>query len=146
MWDTAGLEAYNSLTDNYYRGARAILEVYDVTDSESFLYVAKDAENIERCNYAPDSRFILVGNKIDKRSTDESVSEEKARNFIANFRKVRFDEFIQTSARTGEGVTELLTRIGSILIASNVTPVVEENTTELFQRRIEPEKTGKCCL
>jgi GTPase SAR1 family protein len=32
VWDTAGQERYNSLIPLYYRGARAALVVYDLTD------------------------------------------------------------------------------------------------------------------
>ena len=36
LWDTAGQERFRSLTPAYYRGADAILFVYDVSNAQSF--------------------------------------------------------------------------------------------------------------
>ena len=36
IWDTAGQERYRSMTTAYYRGANAIIIVYDITNHESF--------------------------------------------------------------------------------------------------------------
>ena len=35
-WDTAGMERFNSLTSVYYRGADAVILVYDVTKYSTF--------------------------------------------------------------------------------------------------------------
>ena len=37
MWDTAGVERYHSLTENYYRNAAAVLYIYSVDSNDSFL-------------------------------------------------------------------------------------------------------------
>ena len=129
---------------NFYRTASAIIEVYDVTDNESFLYVRHDAENIERLNYAPGSRFVLVGNKVDKDLTDDSVSEDFARSFIANYRTVKFDDFVLTSAKTGQGVADLLTRIASILISSN--PVTLQPEKSILLRKYDKRKRRTRCI
>ena len=36
VWDTAGQERYRSITNAYYRGAEAIMIVFDMTNKESF--------------------------------------------------------------------------------------------------------------
>ena len=38
-WDTAGQERFRTITTSYYKGAQAIVIVYDVTDKESFDHV-----------------------------------------------------------------------------------------------------------
>ena len=40
-WDTTGQERFRTITSSYYRGANAVMVVYDVTNRRSF-------ENIER--------------------------------------------------------------------------------------------------
>ena len=37
LWDTAGSERYKSVTTHYYRGALAIILVFDITCLDSFL-------------------------------------------------------------------------------------------------------------
>jgi Ras-related protein Rab-11B len=41
VWDTAGQERYQSLASTYYRGAKGILIVYDVTKDDSFHNIEK---------------------------------------------------------------------------------------------------------
>ena len=36
IWDTAGQERFRTITRAYYRGASAIIIVYDVTNEKSF--------------------------------------------------------------------------------------------------------------
>jgi small GTP-binding protein len=37
LWDTAGQERFKSLSKVYYKGARGILAVYDITDPQSYI-------------------------------------------------------------------------------------------------------------
>lgn len=37
LWDTAGQERFKSLSKVYYKGARGILAVYDITDPQSYV-------------------------------------------------------------------------------------------------------------
>ena len=36
IWDTAGQDAYRSITSTYYKGAQAVVMIYDSTSNESF--------------------------------------------------------------------------------------------------------------
>ena len=63
IWDTAGQERYNSLLPMYYRGAKAAIIVYDVTDNKSFDKAKHWFQEMSRI--LADIIIILVGNKID---------------------------------------------------------------------------------
>merc|ERR1719483_462684 len=65
IWDTAGQERFHNITTSYYRGAHAIMLVYDITSSQSFQNVsAKWLEQIRM--YANRECVVLVvGNKSD---------------------------------------------------------------------------------
>ncbi|ONM17715.1 Ras-related protein RABD1 [Zea mays] len=75
IWDTTGQERFRTITSSYYRGAHGIINVYDITDMESFNNVKQWLDEIDR--YANDSvRRLLVGNKCDlaeNRAVDTSV-------------------------------------------------------------------------
>lgn len=50
IWDTAGAERFRTITSSFYRGARAILLVYDVTDGNSFRSVKRWVDDIDKVN------------------------------------------------------------------------------------------------
>lgn len=64
IWDTAGQEAFRSITRSYYRGSIACFLVFDVTNRLSFENVHKWLEETKQ--YSHDSiELVLVGNKVD---------------------------------------------------------------------------------
>lgn len=103
IWDTAGQEKYHSVTPLYYRGAHAALLVYDISKRETFIRALMWFKELEK-HYAPGSTVIwLVGNKGDL-AEGRQVSVQEGQNF-ANERGL---SFIETSALTGDQISELL--------------------------------------
>ncbi len=47
FWDTAGQERYRSIAHNFFRGANAVIVVYDVTDADSLIDVDKWIRDME---------------------------------------------------------------------------------------------------
>ncbi len=98
IWDTAGQEAFQSITRSYYRSSAGALLVYDVTNRESF-------ENIEnwldeaRVNGNPEMVLCLVANKCDLEEKRE-VSKEDGEN-LAKENKLLY---VETSALNASGV------------------------------------------
>lgn len=66
LWDTGGLERYDSMTANYYRNAHAVILIYDVTDEDS-LYRLNEwvAEARRNSRWADRLVIALWGNKCD---------------------------------------------------------------------------------
>ena len=64
IWDTAGQERFRTITSGYYRGADAIIIVYDLTDRETFENVNMWYEEMSK---AINQKVVcvLVGNKLD---------------------------------------------------------------------------------
>lgn len=48
--DTAGQERFNSITSAYYRGAKGIVLVYDITKQETFEDLPKWMKMIDKVN------------------------------------------------------------------------------------------------
>ena len=64
LWDTAGQERFRNITKTYYRGAHAVLLVYDVSNQESFDNIKHWLEQAD--GYASETcQKFLIGNKSD---------------------------------------------------------------------------------
>ena len=64
IWDTAGTEAFRSITKGYYKGSVGALLVYDVTHKASFEHAQTWIEDL-RQNTNKKTTICLVGNKCD---------------------------------------------------------------------------------
>jgi small GTP-binding protein len=99
IWDTAGQERFRSMAPMYYRGARAAVLVFDITNEESFTRVSTWLRDL-RAHADPDVVIVLAGNKCDKTASfDLAKCEEEATKLGCSF--------FRTSALTGEGINEV---------------------------------------
>jgi small GTP-binding protein len=64
IWDTAGQEAFRSVTRSYYRGAICVILVYDITRRKSFTNIKKWLEDVKDYGYNK-VLTVLIGNKSD---------------------------------------------------------------------------------
>ena len=77
IWDTAGQERFAAITSAYYRGAHAIMLVYDLTNHESFDALGSKFYP-QVTTHAPENvKLIVVGTMLDKQ-VDRQVSYEEA--------------------------------------------------------------------
>lgn len=107
IWDVAGQERFGSFRQSFYRGARAVGLVYDVTRPESLENLAKWRKEI--AEIAPDAEMLVVGNKIDlKRAIEEGAGEKWAKS-------VKLPHLL-TSAANGEGVKKFFEGLGWLAI------------------------------
>lgn len=128
IWDTAGQERYKSLAPMYYRNSQAAIVVFDITDDTSFSK-AQNWINELRLQLGDDGLVIkLVGNKKDLKNKPSSnvVDESK----IQEFTKREGVEFLETSAKTGEGVKELFDSIANDLPAQFWNEITEGEDIE----------------
>ena len=64
IWDTSGQPTFKSITSSYYKAAKAIIVVYDITEKSSFESIDKWVN--EAKNYGGNELTILcIGNKCD---------------------------------------------------------------------------------
>lgn len=111
--DLGGQEDFTALRTQYYKGAHFVILVYDISDRESFealpewyqgLLVALDSETGKQLPGA------LVGNKSD-REEDRQVSSADGRIYADSLGW----PFFEGSAKTGENVRDVFTRIAKEL-------------------------------
>jgi Ras-related protein Rab-2A len=101
LWDTAGQEAYRSVTRAFYAASAAAVLVYDVTDRQSFDNLSPWIQRV--CDPQRSRPLIIVGNKTDcgTRAVRRAEGEAAAAAVGALY--------IETSARDGTNVEELFT-------------------------------------
>uniref|UniRef100_A0A3Q3GPS1 Ras-related protein Rab-24 n=1 Tax=Kryptolebias marmoratus TaxID=37003 RepID=A0A3Q3GPS1_KRYMA len=73
IWDTAGSERYEAMSRIYYRGARAAIVCYDLTDSSSFQRAKFWVKELQNCE--EHCRIYLCGTKNDLIEGDRSLRQ-----------------------------------------------------------------------
>jgi len=105
IWDTAGQERFKTITSAYYRGAAAIVLVYDISKRESFDNLSKWLREI-RDHASSDVVMLLMGSKSDL-TKDRVISIDEGMQFA-------FDngmDFIEVSASNGSNIDKAFHRI-----------------------------------
>lgn len=97
IWDTAGQERYRSITNAYYRGAEAIMIVFDLTNNDSFEHIQGWIDEISKYT-GPSVLKLILANKYD--SENRKVSSED----IQMFEKKYNIRVIEVSAKTAYNV------------------------------------------
>ncbi|MBE7468933.1 MAG: hypothetical protein DPW09_08970 [Anaerolineae bacterium] len=99
VWDLAGQERFASFRDNFYRGARAVAIVYDVTDRQSFESLPRWEQ--EAKSVVDHHRFLVVANKVDQ--PNRVIEAAEGKQYAASISAA----YLETSAKTGDGVARL---------------------------------------
>ena len=100
LWDTAGQDKFRAITRNYYKGARGIILIYDVTNIKSYENIKKWINEIKE-EISEKVSIVLIANKIDN-EPERKISREQGEKLA----KDNDVTFFETSAKTGEGVNE----------------------------------------
>ena len=107
LWDTAGEEKYRSLAKIFYKDAKVIIFVYDITEKNSFESLKKFWYKEVISNCSSNTIFALVGNKIDlydKENLKENEAKKWAKSINAGF--------YLTSAKSNQGIEILFKELG----------------------------------
>jgi small GTP-binding protein len=112
IWDTAGQERFaRVLLPTYFRKAKGVILVYDITNAKSFESLAERwMAQLQDHASTDDLAKLLVGNKSDLEASRE-VSQEKAQQFCQEYGM----EMLETSAKSGENVLTSFERLIGIV-------------------------------
>jgi len=103
VWDAAGQSYFDKIRGMYYKNAHGCLLCYDVTNPQSFENLDKWLAELDE-NVGKKIPVLLVGNKID---LERKVPREKAIEYANKHGFL----FVETSAKTGEGVEEAFKKL-----------------------------------
>lgn len=126
VWENAGINRtmYPHLI---YRGAKACVCIYDVTDSSTLYCLAywiAEAKKWVDCDF-----FVVIGNKADL-GENRDVEKET----VETFRKEKScTQRFEVSAKTGDGVREAFQAIADQLVEKYGTGSDRRTTIQLAQ-------------
>ena len=114
IYDTAGQERFRSLAKIFYKDARVVILVYDITNKKSFEeiknYWYEQVKDIQTENLI----IAIAGNKCDlyeERQVQNETGEEFAKSINAIF--------VETSAKNDSGIDKLFENIGYKILDPN---------------------------
>ena len=139
IWDTVGQEKYRSLAKIFYKDAKIIILVYDITIDFSFKAL-KDFWYKETLNIADnDPIFAIVANKTDlyeKQVVDHNDGKAFAEEINAIFQT--------TSALSNSGIKNLFENLGKKIIIPNYDYKKDnKKLEEEYFKKIKEGKKGK---
>jgi len=123
LWDTGGQERFSSIRPMYYRGSLGTILVFDLTNSASFEHLPQWIEEV-RANIKAEIPVLLVGNKSDL-IHQRAVSAEEISRFTNNCNLY----YMETSAKTGDGVGDCFYILACLMIGQGVPDQLITNVT-----------------
>ena len=141
IWDTAGHEAFQSITRAYYKGAVGALLVYDITRRDSYEHLNKWLKEIKN-NASKDITIILIGNKKDLEN-QRQVTYEEGESFARENNLL----FLETSAKSADNINEAFNlsgvRILDKILKSGEEQIINKNNIKITNGDIGYIKNNK---
>ena len=144
IWDTAGLERFNSITRAYFKKSTIVFIVYDVSDRESFEDV-KSWYNMIKSECHNKTFITLIGNKNDILKRQVSYQEGKDLANLLNKNIL----FFETSAVSDKDIDKIFVNsINKVIKEIDELSEIEKNEIgikEIKDNLLTIEDEGICC-
>ncbi len=128
LWDTAGQERFRSLTLNYYRGADVILLVFDISNKKSFTALTEWKQIVD--GQQPESKYVVVGNKLD-RDVHREVTKEEGEAWA----KAINAEYFEVSAKQSRLIDPMFQQVAELALKNSVSTA---NPIPIVKLKSEP--------
>ncbi|XP_062872657.1 ras-related protein Rab-34a isoform X1 [Trichomycterus rosablanca] len=124
LWDTAGQERFKCIASTYYRGAQAVIIVFDLNDVASLQHTRQWLLDAMKENDPTGVLLFLVGTKKDLSSPAQYSLIEQDAIKVAEEMKA---EYWAVSSLSGENVREFFFRVASLTFEANVLAELEKS-------------------
>ena len=139
IWDTAGQEKYRALAKIFYKDAKVILLVYDITSQKSFEELKNYWYEQIKLNADTDIIIGVVANKSDLYGS-QAVQNDEAEKFAEKIKAI----FQSTSAKSDQGITSLFDNIGQKYFNPNYDcGAADKKAQEEYRKKKEAEQQQK---
>ncbi|XP_061905109.1 ras-related protein Rab-34-like isoform X2 [Entelurus aequoreus] len=126
-WDTAGQERFKCIASTYYRGAQAIIVVFDLGRASSLIHARQWLEDAMKENDPSSVLLFLVGTKKDLGSPEQLADvEEEAIRLSEEIRA----EFWAVSAKSGDGVRDFFLRVAALTFEADILSELERRGSQ----------------
>ncbi|XP_062867735.1 ras-related protein Rab-34 [Trichomycterus rosablanca] len=153
LWDTAGQERFKCVASTYYRGAQAIIAVFDLSNYYSLVHARQWLEDAMLDNDPSSVLLFLVGTKKDLSPPD--LLAEMEQEAIKLSEEIRA-EYWAVSALSGESVRNFFFRVASLTFEASVLAELEEKksrqnndiikiTDDRSDLNSSKKKNANCC-
>ncbi|NXO99104.1 RAB34 protein, partial [Certhia brachydactyla] len=155
LWDTAGQERFKCIASTYYRGAQAIVIVFDVNDVGSLEHTRQWLADALKENDPSNVILFLVGSKKDLSTPAQYSLMEKDALKVAQEMQA---EYWAVSSLTGENVRDFFFRVAALTFESSVLAELERgsntrrigDTVRISSKESDlylstPRRKPKCC-
>ncbi|XP_028322675.1 ras-related protein Rab-34 [Gouania willdenowi] len=152
LWDTAGQERFKCIASTYYRGAQAIIVVFDLSSVSSLTHARQWLEDAMKENDPSSVLLFLVGTKKDLSSPEQLAQTEREAIRLSEEIKA---EYWAVSAKSGDGVRQFFFRVASLTFEANVLSELEKtgprhvgDVIRITERSVAdqaPRRKPNCC-
>ena len=136
IWDTDGQERIRNITQVFYKGAHALIFMYDVTDQNSFKNLSNWIKQVE-AHGEKNLVKVLVGNNCDK--LDRVVTEEEGKKLAEDFSI----GFFETSPKTDKNVSEVFYYLIDEILKANRINLSDSINLDVKYKKNKKEKCAK---
>lgn len=142
IWDTAGSERFRTITVSYWRGAKAAVYAFALSDRESLHNIPTwQAECKRKDSMASDAVEILCGTKCDlprQVTTEEGKAKAKEYGLV----------YIETSALKRINIDELFNELVSLyqLKSEQIAAPAETSPSAITIKQFNHHKKQKNCI
>lgn len=121
IWDISGQPAFTSVRPDYYRGARGLILVFDLTRPETYEHL--EGWINESKKYTVNPHTIVVGSKSDL-ERQRKITQKAGAAYASKINA----SYIETSAKEGRNTEKVFTTLAiNLLKDSSGSPVQEED-------------------
>ena len=109
VWDMGGQSTYRELRRQFMKGASAAIVVYDITRPETFMAMNNWFESFKEV--CPNAPVLICANKMDL--IDKRMVPHEPGMMLRDWFQA---EYFETSAKTGDAVDNVFTRIAEVVL------------------------------